>query len=463
LAILPETKMEPGGRAFRIPKQMDDCSSQTWVETQVDECIEAWQLSAARSLPELPRYSVPEQRRREKAYDQSLRAVEREARCVKRSPLERKQAQQRIVEAFPGFATQALGLEDEAIALLANGFFPVGSQLARWARGFDAELSIADTIQASRNAWICCGAQALLGLPMELTPSILAYSLLYPYSDNYLDQPGLPRAEKLLFSRRFRRRLRGERLGARNWREAAIWSLVQMIEQQYDRPLHPQVFSSLLAIHQAQEQSLAQLQGSALDHRPQSNAELLRISCFKGGTSVLADAFLAQPDFTADASRFFFQWGVLLQLGDDLQDLLEDRARGSATLFTRAAAQGEPLDGLVVQLLRFSQRVAEQMDELPHGSASLKGLLRVSWRLLILMAVADAQSCFTPGFLAELEPHTLFRFDFLRARNQKLAGRKALYETLFEAFLEAGEDGTQLTADSNQPPVDCGQLLAVGC
>ena len=216
----------------------------------------------------------------------------------------------------------------------------MGTQLARWARCFDATLSIADTIQASRNAWICCGAQTLLGLPMELTPSILAYSLLYPYSDNYLDQPELPRAEKLHFSERFRRRLRGERLSARNSREAAIWSLVRMIEQQYDRPLYPQVYLSLLAIHEAQEQSLAQLQGGALGNRSQQSAELLRISCAKGGTSVLADAFLAKPHLSVEECRFAFEWGVLLQLGDDLQDLREDRARGSATLFTRGP--GDP-------------------------------------------------------------------------------------------------------------------------
>jgi hypothetical protein len=117
-----------------------------------------------------------------------------------------------------------------------------------------------------------------------------------------------------------------------------------------------------------------------------------------------------------------------------------------------------------VQLLRFSQRVAERMEGLPYGSASLKGLLRMSWRSLILMAVADAQSCFTPAFLAELEPCSSFRFDFLRARNEKLAGRQALYEVLFDAFLEAGENGGQQIADSHQQTVRFrDQLLAVNC
>jgi hypothetical protein len=77
---------------------------------------------------------------------------------------------------------------------------------------------------------------------------------------------------------------------------------------------------------------------------------------------------------------------------------------------------------------------------LPNGTTALKELLRMSWRSLILMAVADAQPFFSRAFLAELESSSPFRFDFLRARNEKLAGRQALYATLFDAFMEAGSD-----------------------
>jgi hypothetical protein len=403
---------------------MEDHYSWSWVEAQVAQTIEAWNECAARSLPVIPRYTLKEQRIREKAYDQSLRAVEREARKAPRTPAERLLAQQRIVAFFPRFAANALGLEGEAVQLLTNSFLPVGTQLARWARSFDATLSMADIIQACRNAWICCGLQALLGRPVELTPSILAYSLLYPYSDNYLDQPELATAEKLLFSERFRQRLRGQQLSARNPREAAVWTMVQMIEEQYPRPRYPQVYDSLLAIHQAQEHSLAQLDsGGRFDHSRAN--EVLRISCAKGGSSVLADACLTQPWLTPEERRFSFEWGVLLQLGDDLQDVRDDLARGSDTLFTRAAAQGK--------------QVADRMERLPNGTPNLKDLMRMSWRLLILMAVADAQQFFSPAFLAELEPCSIFRFDFLRARNEKLTGQQALYAILFDSLLETGK------------------------
>ena len=57
------------------------------------------------------------------------------------------------------------------------------------------------------------------------------------------------------------------------------------------------------------------------------------MSCAKGGTSVLADACMARGWLNEEESRFAFDWGVLLQLGDDLQDVREDMQRGSMTLF----------------------------------------------------------------------------------------------------------------------------------
>jgi hypothetical protein len=420
---------------------MEHRYSWSWIEAQVALAAESWNGCAGRLLPAGPRYSLDEQRKRERAYDQALRAVEREARRVPRTPTARLLAQRRIVDAFPRFASVALDLDAEAVELLTGSFFPVGTQLARWARGFDRTLSVADIVQACRNAWTACGLQALLGQPMELTPSIFAYSLLYPYSDNCLDHPQLSTAEKLRFSERFRQRLSGLRPIAGNAREAAVWTMVQMIEEQYPRSRYPQVFDSLLAIHRAQERSIAQISSGGRRDNSLGNSELLRVSCAKGGSSVLANACLVQPWLTPEESRFSFDWGVLLQLGDDLQDVREDLGRGSVTLFTRAAALGDSLDSLVLQLLNFSQQVADRMDRLPHGARLLKDLLRMSWRSLILMAVADAQQFLSPAFLAALEPSSPFRFGFLRARNEMLAGRQALYAVLFDAFLEAGPGG----------------------
>jgi hypothetical protein len=414
-----------------------------WVQTQVGQTIEVWNGSVASPTNGGQRYSPEEQKKREKAYDAGLQAVEREARQAPRTNAERREAKGRIVASFAQFSATALDLEGEAIELLRNDFLPVGTQLAQWARRFDASLSMADIIQACRNAWTACGLQPLLGVPMAITPSILGYSLLYPYSDNYLDQEDVSDEAKLRFSKRFRSRLRGERPVAADYRERALWALIQLIEGQYARLRYPQVFDCLLAIHRAQEESIKQV------GRPDyyDDTEVLRMSCGKGGSSVLADACLAHGSLGQEESRFAFEWGVLLQLGDDLQDVHEDMRRGSVTLFSRAVAQGRPLDSLAFQLLNFSERVGARMDRLPNGTRVLKELLKMSWRSLIISAVANSSEFFSAGFLDEAERCSPFRFEFLRARRDKLASRQGLYSILFDAFLETGDD--------DELPLDC--------
>ena len=410
---------------------MEEHFTSTWVETRLEEAISVWNGCAAKQAQMEPLYTSKEQRKRERSYDEGLRAVEREAKRLARSRAEMLEAQKRIVAIFPPFATVALGLDEDAVELLTDHFLPAGTQLARWAKRFDANLSIADITQACRNAWTACGLQSLMGEPIRLTPAILGYSLLYPYSDNYLDQVSLSRKEKMNFSWRFRDRLCGVRLAPRTRHEAAVWALVELIEEQYERSAYPQVFDSMLAIHRAQEDSIAQLNGPTCDA-----AEMLRISFAKGGTSVLTDACLSHGWLNQEESRFAFEWGVLLQLGDDLQDLREDMQRGSITFFTRAAAMRIPLDGLVNQLLSLSDHVAERMDRLPKGTPVLKNLLRMSWRSLVQMAVAGTQEFFTPRFLADLERSSPFGFNFQRERQKRLKGRQDLHAIIYDAFIE---------------------------
>lgn len=405
-----------------------------WVSAEVARCAEVWRACGAEPLPLDARYSLRDHEAREIVYDTALREVEGEARRLARNPADRASAERRMIASFASFAQNALDLEEEQIALLTDGFLPGGIEFARGARTFDANISQADTIQACRNAWTACGLQPLLGVPFGMTPSILAYSLLYPYSDNYLDSADVPGPTKLTFSARFRERLRGCTAPAANPHEATVWDLVAMIEQQYPRMEFGDVYDCLLAIHEAQEESIVQLGWS----REIGTPELLDLSLAKGGTSVLADACLARGSMTEEESRVAFEWGALLQLGDDLQDVADDLRHGSQTLFTQAVDRGEALDGLVLQLLEFAECAAAHMARLPHGSQRLKDLLKMSWRSLILGAVAEAHEFFSPAFLVQAECCSPFRFKFLRARKKRLAGRRGIYTVLFDQLVNPG-------------------------
>jgi hypothetical protein len=433
--------------------------SWSWVEEQVGHTIDTWNSCSTPLALSGPRFSLTEQQAREAAYDREMRIVEREAKKSPRSKGECAKTQDRIVASFARFSATALGLEKDAVELLTNDFLPAGVRLAQWARRFDPCLSMADIIQACRNGWTACGLQPLLGKRMAVTPSILGYSLLYPYSDNYLDSTAVSAQAKRGFSERFRSRLQGDKVSARNEQEETVWTLVSLIEQQYARSLFPQVFDCLLAIHRAQEESIAQIDSC----NSYEYDKVLRISCAKGGTSVLADGCLARGTLRALEGRFSFEWGTLLQLGDDLQDVQEDLQRGSATLFSSTAALGRPLDGLVMQLLNFSGQVGSRMDGLPNGSLALKELLKTSWRALIFGAIADSYVFFTPGFLEQAERCSPFRFSFLRARRKRLTSRQGLYTALFEALCEAPniDDKTSPLPDLRRS--SCSEPTAITC
>jgi len=409
-----------------------------WVESQAARTADVWRACRSARTANAAPFSREQQSERESAYDEALNSVERELKHAAVRSAERKAMRERVIAAFGRFSARALDLEPDAIGLLTREFLPVGTTLAKWARNFDPELSMADIIQACRNAWTACGLQPLLGEPVAITPGILGYSLLYPYSDNYLDNESISTTAKLQFSGRFRQRLRGENTEAANNREQALWRLIELIETQFERRDFPQVYNCLLSIHRAQEQSVRQLRTDC----QYDETETLRLSCQKGGSSVLADACLANGSLNEQESRFAFEWGVLLQLGDDLQDVREDLQRGSMTLFSHAASKDEPLDVLTVQLLNFAEHVGKQMDHLPHGSTTLKALLKMSWRSLIIRAVADSHDFFSQPFVEQAEYFSPFRFEFLRSRQERVAAHHGLYGLMFEAFLEDGDDLT---------------------
>src|SRR5580704_4320984 len=231
------------------------------VEQLANESIALWQ-STATCLPPLGRRFTPAQQcQKEALLDQFLASLENAALSVPRTKAERARVHARISSAFAQFARAALELEDPHLALLLDRGFPaVGASLGRLARRFDPAVGTAEIFQACRNAWAACGLQALFGLPMNVTPAIFAYSMLYPYSDNYLDDAAVSRERKLSFSAQFRRRLAGENVPASNGREETIWKLVGLIESGYDRAEFPEVYASLLAIHRSQEESIRLLQ-----------------------------------------------------------------------------------------------------------------------------------------------------------------------------------------------------------
>jgi len=382
----------------------------------------------------VPRYSREEQDRRARLVDRRLDGVDAELKKTTRSRSDAPRVLEYITALIVDILPYALDVEDAYVAsVLRQGFKNIGLQLARRARRMDPSVSMADILQAARNAWTACALQLLFGRKLQLTPGIFAYSMLYPYSDNYLDDVAASPDAKLAFSARFRRRLQGDDLAPINSREAMIWDLVALIESEYERSCFPQVYESLLAIHDAQTTSLRQ-QG----RRAGTNGDLdiAELTITKGGTSVLADAYLAAGTLTDEEASFAFNWGVVLQLGDDIQDLESDRKRGSRTLFTEAAARGD-LDRVTNQTFHFAQTVMAEMAELETTTPALVEMLKRSSRTLLVRSAANLERYYRPGYLEKLETYSPFRFDFLREREKRFWDKRRTYAKLFDQVVDS--------------------------
>jgi hypothetical protein len=57
-----------------------------------------------------------------------------------------------------------------------------------------------ELLQAGRNVWTCFGLQMIIyNEEVRLQDAYVGYSLLYPYTDNYLDDETIPKETKLTF------------------------------------------------------------------------------------------------------------------------------------------------------------------------------------------------------------------------------------------------------------------------
>jgi hypothetical protein len=249
-------------------------------------------------------------------------------------------------------------------------------------------------------------------MPIELTPSVFAYSLLYPYTDNYLDDPGISSKSKMEFNSCLSKRLTGVSIEPENKHEQIVYDLIGMIEIQFPRGSNPQVYESLLAIHSAQIKSLLLLNSNTNIE----DDDLLNISIEKGGTSVLADGYLIAGNLTEEQKRFLFGYGAYLQLVDDMQDAISDRQNGFNTIFSNQN-KCSYLESIANQLFHFGNLVLDDCYSLEIINAdSIINLMKRTNELLIINSVGVTKDCYSPDFSRQMEIYSPFSFPFLQQK-----------------------------------------------
>jgi hypothetical protein len=297
---------------------------------------------------------------------------------------------------------------------MEQGYLEVAQEFITRARDEDSELKSEEIFQAMRNVWIMNSLQIFWGLPLEMTPSVYAYSMLYPYTDNFLDNPEVNSEEKIKFNQRLYKVLSGENLTPTNFIEEKVFSLVGKIESQYSRDRFPEVFDSLRLIQEAQTESIKQDMDELLAYD-----KILPISFFKGGTSVLADAFLVKGNLTIKEMHFAFAYGSFLQLLDDLQDAVVDKKDNHQTLFS-IGNNNELIDNEVRSLISFIFK-ANTIDESDTPIMSLMKEVITSCTLVMIMDAAGRNpSLISHKLYKELECYSKVSLSFYKEFEDKI-------------------------------------------
>ncbi len=299
----------------------------------------------------------------------------------------------------------------------------VTENFVKQARAFDPSLKKKEIFQACRNVWIMTGLQEFFGIKIELTPSILAYSLLYPLSDNYLDNESISIEEKIAFNKRLSQCLGGEKIKPLNLNEEKIYNLIKKIESQFPRSGFPLVYESLLSIHSAQKRSLKlnQSNGRLSKHK------IRNIVFEKGGTSVVADGYLVAGNLQPSETKSLFGYGVYLQLLDDIQDIKQDLKNSTRTIFSSSVFNNY-LDNLTNRTFWFGQKVMAEMSTVnKKNDNSFIDVMNKSLNMLLIESVCLSDKHFTKSYINYIENFSPITFKKLKKLRSDSSPEKFSY------------------------------------
>lgn len=238
-----------------------------------------------------------------------------------------------------------------------------------------------------------------------------------------------------------------------------IWNAFDLIEYQYDRDTHPQVYEAMRQLHMAQLQSKVQdfdvqAVNQAIDQHTvptdiQKRADaIFEITARKGFLSILGDAFLVNGDkLSGPAASFTGHFGTITQFINDAMTIEEDlREEGHVTPHNLAwlkdnmthpqhgATQAHylldnHLDNLMNQVFHYVNWVFDQpahralFDDADSqfNYDSIKSYLTMK----LLMTVAKNRAHHSEGFLQHIQRYTPFSLAFLDQLNDLQTQRLA--------------------------------------
>ena len=277
--------------------------------------------------------------------------------------------------------------EDSLIAFQASM-----KDFLRQVRSFAPEMKPEDMGQALRNFMVYSIFREQNGLPQDCASSIFGYSMLYPFT---------------------------------------VYPSPESVAS-YGEASGKDIRQGLLLMLEAQEISQKQADASLF----LTERNIMDISIYKGGLSVLIDRFFINLKMTEEEILFYFGFGFLLQLCDDLQDIGEDKGNGSRTLLSSCCTPEET----AARVNRLFSYTAGLFDLCPCRNPAFRDFLLQNCHELILTSAAGSGSWFDEAYLKKLEEYLPVSLSFLSEQKEKLptafpSGNEERILEMLDAFL----------------------------
>lgn len=308
--------------------------------------------------------------------------------------------------------------EIEIIEEFINQFSVLTEEFMRASREFDENISMEDIVQALRNVWAMGLFQWITFEKVTLTKSLFAYSMLYPYTDNYLDDPNISTEQKKKFNEGVARKLKGYSETTSSKKVRQVFKLIELIEEEFPRETYTELYEVMSAMQEAQERSLIQHGDVKIDER-----ELLDISVQKGGLSVLLHGYLVKGTVSLEEASFLYSFGVVLQICDDIQDVLEDMNNNHNTIVTKVGYKWN-LDYITNNLMNFSYKMFTYIKENDKNkNIWMWNLIETKVLNMIFFAICRNRKLYSKDYVKSICSYFPYRIIYIRTINFKMNRR----------------------------------------
>lgn len=383
-----------------------------------EECCETWLACTPCSIKHFPAIS---RRTKIENYTTFQAAYKKVQHCMQQDHVEEVHQQLlRWLHDDQIWKLQWLKKEDRDI------FHEVSKQFLRDARSFDQNLQVEDMVQAIRNVWIIIILAKIFHKEFYYHKAIFAYSMLYPYTDNLLDDPTCKHEKKKMFNQWLYKRINGECDHYYEPYQRRVHMLITMIEEQYPRDSYNEVYTSLLLIQQGQEASL--MQYDTVDQKT-----LLHLSIAKGGASVVADGILIDGKMEDIQYQFCVYFGFLLQIADDIQDVQEDSLNGYHTL-ANVIKSKQAGKNLCEKYFSYGKEIMQKI--CPNQEEATRLFITENCRTLLYFSLCQKVMHLPKRFLYQVHRRMPIRKKDMKQLMKTLNDNKTIDPHLLDAYLQ---------------------------